>query len=93
MRSRYTAYRKQNLDYLVQTTDPQRRMEIDWESTKKWMEESEFTKLEVQAHTSEGNKASVKFEATFRRGDEAPEVHAEDARFRKQGGIWYFRPR
>jgi SEC-C motif-containing protein len=93
MRSRYSAYCHKNFDYLVNTTDPQVRLEFDHEGTRKWMDEATFTLLEVLKTSMDGNKGVVEFKAHFQVADKPPEVHHEVARFRKQAGSWYFRPR
>jgi SEC-C motif-containing protein len=91
MRSRYTAYVTKNIDYVTATTDPQRALEIDVEAARAWAEESEFFKLEVLNSASEGNKGTVEFKAHFRDGAGVVHVHHELSKFRKQGGVWYFR--
>jgi SEC-C motif-containing protein len=93
MRSRYSAYCLKNFDYLLATTDPQWRLDFDAPATRQWMDESTFTGLEVLKASEDGNKGVVEFRARFHVGDGAEEVHHEVARFRKQGGVWYFRPR
>lgn len=94
MRSRYTAYTLKDLNYLLATVDPQRRLEIDENATRTWMEKSTFTRLEVVRASEEKNKGVVEFKAHYREAAEGPEtVHHEIAKFRKQGGRWYFRPR
>ncbi len=91
MRSRYTAFCLKNLEYVQETTDPQTRYKMDQASTKAWMDNSEFLKLEVLSASSEGNKGTVEFKATFKMEGQEPEVHHEYSKFRRQGGIWYFR--
>lgn len=91
MRSRYSAYAQRNFEYVLNTTDPQRRFDFDHEASKDWMENSTFTGLEVLSSSEDGNKGIVEFKARFKRGEGAEEVHHELSRFRKQGGVWYFR--
>ena len=90
MRSRYSAFRQKNLDYVIDTTDPQARAEMDTSATLEWMNGAEFTKLEVLASKDEGNKGVVEFKAYFKMNG-ADEVHHEISKFRKQAGSWYFR--
>lgn len=80
MRSRYTAYVLQDVDYLVETqADPDR------EAVAKWAAEAEFTGLEVRDATPD----EVEFVATWRVG---PEVHRhhERSRFERRGGRWIY---
>lgn len=92
MRSRYCAFIEKNMAYVQATTDPQTRFDYDIEANKKWAEDSEFEGLEILKTAVEGNKATVEFKATFRSISEAKtHVHHEISKFRKQGGVWYFR--
>ena len=89
MRSRYSAYSQRVYDYIVNTTHPQRRYEINHEASREWMENSTFTKLEILRSTNEGNKGVVEFIAHFQQ-DGKDHSHHEISRFRKQDGVWYF---
>lgn len=90
MRSRYCAFHEKNLDYVIETTDPQALHEFDRKSTSDWMNGATFTKLEVLKSSTEGNKGIVEFKAHYRMADQ-DEIHHEISKFRKQGGVWYFR--
>ena len=90
MRSRYSAFCIKNLDYVVDTTDPQARADMDRASTEEWMKNSEFTRLEVLRSSDEGNKGTVEFKAYFTMNG-ANEIHHEISKFRKHSGTWYFR--
>lgn len=91
MRSRYSAYATRNFDYILDTTDPQRRQDLDHEANRDWMNSSTFTDLEVLHATEDGNTGEVEFIARFRRNGGAEQTHHERSRFRKQAGRWYFR--
>lgn len=91
MRSRYTAFCLKNMDYVLETTDPQTRLDFDPAANKEWAQNSEFTGLEVLTSKAEGNKGMVEFRAHFHTKGEEPQIHHEISKFRKQGGIWYFR--
>lgn len=91
MRSRYSAFCTKNLEYVIETTDPQARHDMDREGTKAWMDGAEFTKLEVLNSSFEGNKGTVEFKAYFKMADAPAEIHHEISKFRKQGGVWFFR--
>ncbi len=91
MRSRYSAFCAKDLDYIQKTTDPQALKDFDRAATEAWMNGATFTKLEVLSSSMEGNKGRVEFRATFQMEGKEPEVHHEVSKFRKQGGVWYFR--
>ena len=92
MRSRYTAYARKDFDYILATTDPQRRYDFDHDAARAWMQTSTFTGLKVLASSEDGNKGVVEFIACFRRNGGAEEKHRELSQFRKQAGRWYYRP-
>lgn len=95
MRSRYSAFVHKNIEYLYETLDPQARSDFDREATVRWANNSEFIGLEILTASHEGNKGVVEFKAKFKplgsqdAGKE--QTHHEISKFRKQGGIWYFR--
>lgn len=95
MRSRYTAFVLKNLEYVIATTDPQAVLGFDFESTREWMNDSEFLKLEVLSSSAEGNKGLVEFKAHFKPtvGELAgkTQIHHELSKFRRHQGRWYFR--
>lgn len=92
MRSRYTAYARGNFDYILATTDPQRRYDFDHDVAREWMRTSRFTGLKVLSASEDGNKGVVEFTAAFRRNGGREERHRERSAFRKQAGRWYYRP-
>ncbi|WP_353663184.1 YchJ family metal-binding protein [Hydrogenimonas sp. SS33] len=88
MRSRYTAYVRKNLTYLIDTD----MQEVDVEATRAWMEEATFHKLEV-LKTYRGKaldkKGRVEFKAWFTQ-DGKERVHHELSDFEKYKGRWYY---
>jgi SEC-C motif-containing protein len=90
MRARYSAFCTKNLDFVVDTTDPQARADMDRAATAEWMNNSDFTKLDVLRATDEGNKCTDEFKAYFKMNGE-DEIHNEIYKFRKQAGTWFFR--
>lgn len=91
MRSRYSAFCVKDLDYLIRTTDPQTRLDFDFEATRQWAESAQFSKLEVLRATQEGNKGLVEFKAHFATSGQPGQVHHEISKFRRQAGQWFFR--
>ncbi|WP_456452186.1 YchJ family protein [Hydrogenimonas sp.] len=88
MRSRFTAYVKGDLQYLVDTDFH----EVDTEATKAWMQSAKFTKLEilkVYRGKALDKKGRVEFKAYFvEEGEE--KVHHELSDFEKYKGKWYY---
>lgn len=91
MRSRYSAFCLKNMDYVLETTDPQARFSFDPAANEEWARTSEFTNLEILKSSAEGNKGMVEFKAHFQTKGEEPQIHHEVSKFRKQSGVWYFR--
>lgn len=90
MRSRYTAFALKKMDYVRTTTDPQAMHETDWQAQDDWADKAKFTGLEILSAKEDGNKGFVEFKATFTLGGEE-HVHHERSKFRKHGGVWFFR--
>lgn len=92
MRSRYTAYVRHDIDYLLATHDPRTLKEIDRGATEKWARESTWLGLKVldvaggQAGDSEGE---VEFAARWRVGEQEY-THHERSTFRRHEGRWVF---
>ena len=91
MRSRYSAFATQNIDYIRETTDPQTRLSFDMKANEDWARAAKFTELEILRTQYEGNKGIVEFKAHFQSGQQDPQIHHEISKFRRQAGIWYFR--
>lgn len=93
MRSRYTAYVRGAIDYLVQTHDPSTRASIDVKAVTKWSKQTLWLGLEIVA-TARGGKVDrdgiVEFIA---RGSTAGRAFAqrEKSWFRRgDDGRWYY---
>lgn len=90
MRSRYSAFAKNQMQYLRDTTDPQTLLDIDDDANKEWAELAKFLKLEVIKSEEKGTKGTVEFKAFYIVDDEEY-VHHEVSTFRKQAGQWFFK--
>jgi len=90
MRSRYTAFCRQNVDYLARTHDPETRDAFDRAEAQAWSARARFTGLEILKHSEEGDRGWVEFKASFRE-DGHHYVHHEFSEFRRLDGRWYFR--
>lgn len=92
MRSRYSAYVKNNIDYIVATHHERDRDELQVEEIKAWAENSTWLGLTIvstdkgQESDSEGE---VEFIAHFDIGG-SKQAHHELSEFKKVDGKWYF---
>lgn len=90
MRSRYSAFAKNQMQYLKDTTDPQTLQDIDEEANQEWAERAKFLKLEILKAEEKGTKGTVEFKAFYSVDDEEY-IHHEVSLFRKQTGQWFFK--
>ncbi|MGE5400983.1 MAG: YchJ family protein [Ignavibacteriales bacterium] len=92
MRSRYSAYVKQEIDYIYETTHPGHRDDFDREATKQWSEKSEWLGIEI-VNTSRGgaedSEGEVEFIASFSQKG-IKKDHHELSTFKKEDEKWYF---
>jgi SEC-C motif domain protein len=92
MRSRYTAFAVGNVDYILETHDPDRRGEIDRNNTEAWSKQSEWLGFELVSseHGGPSDDAGViEFIAKYR-AKGVTISHRERSVFRKQNGRWWF---
>ena len=91
MRSRYCAFVKGNVDYIIETTLPNqqkllsKQALIDWAKSVQWQG---LTILEFKEKLTK-NKSKVHFEALFK-NEEGDQVHNEMSLFVSLAGRWYF---
>lgn len=90
MRSRYSAFAKNQMQYLRDTTDPQTIDQIDEDANQEWADRAQFLKLEILNAEEKGTKGLVEFKA-FYTVDNEEYVHHEVSTFRKQAGEWLFK--
>ena len=92
MRARYTAYSRQQMDFIESTHDPKTRQEIDMESNRQWAESTNWVGLEI-IQTDRGGIAdeqgTVEFKARFET-EKGLKEHHELSQFRTIDGRWYF---
>lgn len=92
MRSRYTAYVRGEIEYLLATHDPATRGGVDVEGVTRWSRETQWLGLEIVA-TERGGEADdegiVEFIARgVTRG--TPFAQRERSRFRRVDGAWVY---
>ena len=92
MRSRYAAYVQGNIDYIIDTHDPERTDDVDRANTETWSKQSEWIKLEILATergTEDDEDGIVEFVARYKLKGVTVD-HRERAEFKKLKGRWYF---
>jgi SEC-C motif domain protein len=93
MRSRYTAYARGDIDYILSSHDPATRGDIDRDETNKWSRDNDWRGLEIVA-TSGGapddDVGTVEFVARYAPKGGTELRHHERSSFRKVDGRWYF---
>ena len=91
MRSRYTAYVKQEIGWLKESLEPTQRSDFDEPSVTAWSKESEWLGIEIKQTKTEEEKniGWVEFVARFKQGN-ITRNHHELGEFHKVGGAWFF---
>jgi SEC-C motif-containing protein len=92
MRSRYTAYVKHAIDYIVNTYLEKEK--ANYEGIKKWSEQSTWLGLKIiSAQGGDGEEngclGTVIFEATFEKNG-LKNIHHETAHFKKRDDCWFY---
>ncbi|RJP90898.1 MAG: YchJ family protein [Desulfobacteraceae bacterium] len=92
MRSRYSAFVKEQIDYIYNTMPPAKRRDFNRAETEAWSKNSEWQGLEI-LQTKDGGTGdeagTVEFIARFLdKGN--PVEHHEVAEFEKIDGQWFF---
>jgi SEC-C motif-containing protein len=92
MRSRYTAYLRGAIDYLIETHDVSTRREVDRAEIIRWSRQTEWLGLEILETVRGGaddNDGIVEFVA---RGSSngTPFEHCERSEFRRRDGRWFY---
>ena len=95
MRSRYSAFAKQEIDYIVKTTALGQQQALDVKAIADWSKANQWLKLEVvQAQEKlDKNHAQVEFKAHYSAldaADQSTQIHHEVSHFVKHDGTWYF---
>jgi SEC-C motif domain protein len=92
MRSRYTAFVRHEIDYLLKSVSPNRRKDFDRKSIEEWSRDTRWAGLEIVASEKGGpgdETGKVEFIANFLENEEVKQHH-ELATFVKIKDIWYF---
>jgi SEC-C motif domain protein len=86
MRSRYSAYVKCHIPYLLKTTFESKRKLYNVLEMERWSKESFWVKLEIVE--AKGDKVEFKAFYTDKEGNRC--VHHEKSTFRKQNETWFY---
>ena len=91
MRSRYSAFSQQVVDYIVKTTALGQQPSLAVAEIADWAKANQWLKLEiVQAQEKiDKNHAQVEFKAHYHDGKQA-QIHHEVSHFVKFDDTWYF---
>ncbi|WP_180174158.1 YchJ family protein [Acinetobacter sp. YH01022] len=91
MRSRYSAFARHEIDYIVKTTALGQQQVLDVAAIRDWSKANQWLKLEVVQAREKLDKhhAQVEFKAHYHDGQQA-QVHHEISHFVKHEGAWYF---
>jgi len=89
MRSRYSAYAMQGIDYIINTS---MNRDVDRKSTQEWSEKSKWLGLKIistEKGSASDKEGTVEFEATYERNG-LRDVHHEKAEFKKEKDSWLY---
>jgi len=86
MRSRYSAYATQAVDYLVNTTHVSKRKYHSKEDILDWSKSNQWIKLEI-LNSSEN---TVEFKAYYIDSELKAQVHHEKSTFKNDNGLWFY---
>lgn len=92
MRSRYSAYVRGEIDYLVATHDASTRDSVDTAAVAKWSRETTWQGLEIVATEAGGETDDTGVVEFVARGITSGKAFAqrERSRFRRVGGAWFY---
>ena len=93
MRSRYTAYARCEVSYIIHTTHPSTRNQYNLKAIKEWAASSVWKKLEIIS-TNKGSAADtigyVEFKAYYSDSEGQNHIHHEYSTFEKLNANWFF---
>ncbi len=92
LRSRYSAYVKKKVDYIVGTTHPEQRQPESRKTVESWARNARWHDLEIvdaPAVSPDDTEGTVEFVARYTEKGKR-QRHHEVAEFRKDDGNWFF---
>ena len=92
MRSRYSAYVKKEISYILASLHPDFRADYDEKSSRAWAENAQWHGITIMSTNKGGSgdsEGEVEFAVSYtERG--MKQEHHEKAAFRKKDGQWFF---
>ena len=89
MRSRYTAFCQDGMDYLQGTMGEEHRTEFNAPDVQRWNMSITWLNLEILESSAAGDEGTVRFRATFRHKG-GTQTLTENSRFVRRDGRWYY---
>ncbi|OTG81196.1 YchJ family protein [Acinetobacter sp. ANC 4648] len=91
MRSRYSAFAKHEIDYIIHTTTLGQQAVLDRAAIADWSKANQWLELEIVSSNEKLNKthAQVEFKAHYHDGQQV-QIHHEISHFVKYENAWYF---
>jgi SEC-C motif domain protein len=89
MRSRYSAFTKANMNYLIATMKSPAADGFERVTTEHWARTNTWLGLEVISSSQQHGKFYVEFIARFSRNGKEDSIH-EKSEFRKDDGKWFY---
>ena len=86
MRSRFTAFATQAIDYLIASTHSSTRKFHKKSDILEWSESNQWNKLEV----IEATENTVTFKAFFLDSQLKAQIHYEKSTFKNENGSWFY---
>jgi SEC-C motif-containing protein len=86
MRSRYTAYATQAVDYIIETTQVAQQKELSKAEIYNWSKHNDWQKLEIIDYSN----TIVEFKAYFKTNHNQIQIHHERSSFEFVEGSWYY---
>ena len=89
MRSRYSAFNVDDIDYIKQTSTGAALKKFDYVATKEWANSVIWQKLEVQSASQDGDVGFVEFVVTYLDNDHTQTLH-EKSKFKRLNNRWFY---
>ena len=86
MRSRFTAYCVQAVDYLIQTTHSSTRKFHNKKDIQEWSSMNQWVKLEI----INASETVVEFKAYYLNENLKATIHHEHSRFKNENETWFY---
>jgi SEC-C motif domain protein len=86
MRSRYSAYASQEIDYIIETTHSSKRNLLNKKDLLNWTINNHYTKLDIL----ESTEKTVTFKAYYKDNHRKEQVHHEKSNFVFEDESWFY---